>query len=101
MPRILPHRSIHDEQPGACLRARAMRLGVVRDLVAHAGLERERAPIFQLGMQLAFGAQQVMTLLAPVIGEVAGRVLDHAHTDVAELPRAPVSGAALALESLT
>ncbi len=49
-----------------------MRLGVVGDLVAHSGLERKGSSIRELGVQLAFDAQDDVTLRAPVIRNVAG-----------------------------
>src|SRR6185503_4539338 len=75
---------------------RAMAEGVVGDLVALARLQHHVAPVGQLGMQLALEHQQDMALLAPVVGEVARRVLDHAHADVVEGARAPVGLAGLA-----
>ena len=71
--------------------------GVVRHLVAHAGLEREGAAVRELGVQFALEHKQDMALLAPVVGQVARLVLDHAHADVSELPGAPVGHAGLAL----
>src|SRR5687768_13731619 len=76
---------------------RAMGLGIVRDLVAHAGPQRERAPILELRAQLALDAQEDVPLHAPMVREIARRVLHHAHTDPAELPRAPVGDPMLAL----
>ena len=40
-----------------------MRLGVVGDLVAHAGPEHERPPVLQLRAQLAFDAEEDWPLL--------------------------------------
>src|SRR5690606_27069572 len=51
---------------------------------------------FEFGVQLAFQAQQDMALAAPVVGQVAGRVFDHAHADVAELAGAPIRLAGVA-----
>src|SRR3546814_5518190 len=44
----------------------------------------------------SFQAQQDVPLAAPVVGQVAGRILDHAHADIAELARAPIGHAAVA-----
>ena len=74
-----------------------MRLGVVGNLVAHSRPQCECAAILQLGDQLAVGAQQDVTLQAPVIGQVTRRVLDAADTDVTELLSSPECGAALTL----
>jgi hypothetical protein len=40
---------VHDEQLSAAGRGRAVRLRVVPDLLAHAGLENEGPPVTQLG----------------------------------------------------
>ena len=45
-----------------------MRFGVVSDLIAHAGLEREAATVFKLGGELAFEAEHDVALHAPVVG---------------------------------
>ncbi len=77
----LARRSIDDEKLGPKLCVGAVRFCVVRNLITHARLERERAPILKRSVKLTFGAQEYVTLDAPVIREVAGRVLDHANTD--------------------
>ena len=74
-----------------------MRLGIIGNLVAHSRPQYKRAAILQLGDQLAFGAQQDVTLQAPVIGQVTRRVFDAADPDVAELLSSPEGGAALTL----
>jgi hypothetical protein len=63
----------------------------VGDLVTHAGLHREGPAVFQLGDHLALHDVDDVAAVAPVIGEVAGRVFDEAHADVADVQRAPVS----------
>ena len=68
---------------------RAVRLFAVGDLVAHAGLEHDDTAVLELGTDLALEAQHDVPLLAPVIGDVAGRVVDHADAYLAELTRAP------------
>src|SRR5215472_11589484 len=89
--------SVDDEEPSAGGRRRAMGLGVVRHLIGHAGLEHERPAVHQLGVELALETQQHVTLGAPMVGAIAGRVLDHADADASDLARAPVGGARLAL----
>src|SRR5262249_53608099 len=89
-------RSVDDEELRADIRVRAMGFGVVGDLVAHARAQDEGAAVAQLRVQLAFDAQQDVALHAPVIREIARRVLHHAHADPAEVPGAPVRRAALA-----
>ena len=68
---------------------------VIGDLVTHPGLEHKGPSIRQLGMQLAFEAEQNMSFDAPVIGQITRRVLDHAYTNLATAGGAPVSHTAL------
>src|SRR5882757_2217055 len=88
--------SVHDEEFGAHGRLGAMGEVAVGHLVALAGLQHHRAPVGQLGVQLAFQHQQDMALLAPMVGEVARRVLDDAHADIVEILGAPERLAGLA-----
>src|SRR5665213_3721392 len=80
---------IHDKEARASFGMRAVGIGAVGDLVAHAGFEREGAPVFQIGRQFAIDAEKDMPLLAPMIGDVTGRIVDHAHADIAEVSRPP------------
>lgn len=48
-----------------------MRLGVVRDLVRHTRCEPKCSTVLKLGVELAIKAKQDMSLLAPVICEIA------------------------------
>src|SRR5262245_65522146 len=66
-----------------------MSLAAVGNLIAHSGQQRERTPIRKIRVQLAVNAEDDVSLLAPMIGDVAGRVVDHADADVAELARPP------------
>ena len=52
-----------------------MGVGAVGDLIAHAGLQRERPPVGKLGVELAIHAEQDVALLAPVIGRIARRIV--------------------------
>src|SRR6185436_2194488 len=81
--------SVHNEQPRALVGVRAMLAVVVGNLIAHAGRELERAPVLQVGDEFAVDAEDDVTLAAPVIGDVARRIVDEPHADVAELPGAP------------
>ena len=74
-----------------------MRFGAIGHLVAHARFQHEPAAILQLGVQFAFQAQKNMPLLAPVVGQVTGRIFDHANADVAEVPGPPIRDAGFAL----
>src|SRR4051812_24811678 len=89
-------RLVDDEQSRAELCRRAMRLGIVCHLVTHAWPQHELAAVLELGVQLAFDAKQDVALTAPMIRQVARRVLDHSHPNAAELPRAPVRHASVA-----
>lgn len=73
-----------------------MRLGVVGDLVAHARFEREPSSVLEFGFKLSFRAQKDVTLDAPVICQVARRVLDHAYADRSEVAGLPVGFSRLA-----
>src|SRR5262245_41367598 len=88
--------SVHDEEFGAAFGARAMGEIAVGHLIALAGLQHHGAAVGQLGVKLAFQHQEHVALLAPVVGEIARRVLDHAHADIVEIARAPVGLAGLA-----
>jgi hypothetical protein len=91
------HESLIDnKQFGAALRQRAVCPCIVGHLVALAGLERHRAAVLEFGDQLAVKDQQDVAFVAPVIGEVVLRILDHAHAQFAELPGAPIGDAGLA-----
>ena len=73
-----------------------MRFGVVGALVRNAGGQRERSAIGKLGIEPAFEAEQDVTLGAPVVGSVAGAVLDHAHPNWREVPGPPDRNAVFA-----
>ena len=73
-----------------------MRLGTVGDLVAHPGTEVESPAVAKLRFELAGEAEQDVPLLAPVIGAIARRVVDHANADGAKLSGAPQGRASLA-----
>src|SRR3569832_410943 len=59
------------------------------DDVALAGARLERAAVAQLRHELALEDVDDMASLAPVIRDIAGRILDHARADVADLERPP------------
>jgi hypothetical protein len=61
----------------------------VADVIALAGFEAEAGAVLQFDIQTAFEAEQDVSLAAPVVGEVSGRVFDHAHAEVAVLFGAP------------
>src|SRR6478672_10413472 len=67
------------------------RVAEIRHLIAHAWLERERAPVAQLGVEFAFEHIEHVAAVAPVIGEVARRILDHAYAEIADVERTPTA----------
>src|SRR3954464_4200143 len=81
--------SVHNKEPCALVGVRAVRAVFVGHLIAHAGLQRERAAVVQVSDQLAIDAEDDVTLAAPVIGHIARRIIDEPHPDVAELLGAP------------
>ena len=66
---------------------------MVCHLVAHARLEDKCSAIFQFRVQLALEAKQDVPLAAPMVSQIACRVFDHAHPDMAKMLCAPVSNA--------
>ncbi len=70
--RIETVRLVHDEQPRSGRCERAVRFGAVTDLIARTGRQDDGAVVLQLRVQLAFQAEQDVTLGAPVIGPVSG-----------------------------
>ena len=62
---------------------------IITHLITHPGRQRELAAIFEFRLQLTFKAQQHMPTPAPVIGQVAGGLFDHAHTGSAKVASAP------------
>lgn len=70
---------------------------IVRNLVTNARREDKLATVRKLRLQFALQAQQYVTLLAPVIGQVVRRVFNHPDTDCAKLLRPPESHPGLAV----
>lgn len=68
----------------------------IADVIALSGLKGELFAISQLDINLAAKTKNHVILRAPVIGNVAGRVLNHAHADVAKAPGLPKSKSGLA-----
>jgi hypothetical protein len=61
----------------------------VAHVIALSGFEAKAGAVFQLDVESAGEAEQDVSLAAPVVGEVSGRVFDHAHAEVAVLFGAP------------
>ena len=68
----------------------------VRNLIAHARLQLERATILQFGVEFAFKHIEDVASVAPMIGEVAGRVLHHPDPHIANVEGAPEGAPGLA-----
>src|SRR5215208_5280547 len=73
-----------------------MRLRLIRDLIAHARREPKPTAVGKLGLQLSGETEEDVSLLAPVVREIARRILHHPDAHVAELPAAPARGARFA-----
>ena len=58
-------------------------------LIAHACAEVERPPILQLRLHLALNHVENVTSIAPMIGEIAGRIFDSSNSDVSEVDGPP------------
>src|SRR5215475_14304560 len=74
-----------------------MGLGIVSDLVRHAGFENELPTICELGVQLTFKTQKDVPFDTPVVSQVAGRVLDHADPDASKVTSTPGGSSGFAL----
>lgn len=70
---------------------RAVRFRIVRHLVADPGRQDKLSSIGKLGMKLAFDAKQNVTFGTPMIGKVAGAVLDQTHSNGIKVPSTPIS----------
>src|SRR5690349_11785986 len=73
--------SVDDEQRRTRVRARAMRLGVVSDLIAHPRRQLESSAVGELRLETAGDAEQNVSLLAPMISAIAARVFNEADTN--------------------
>ena len=67
-----------------------MGLSIIGNLVAHARPQDERTAVAKLSTQFAFETEQNVALGAPVICDVASRILDHPDPDLAKLARSPM-----------
>jgi hypothetical protein len=81
--------SIDDEQLCPDIGVGAVRLRIVCDLVAHSRLEGVFPAIFELSMELTLEAEEYVSFDAPMIGEIARRVLNHANADAPEVLSTP------------
>lgn len=86
---------VHDKQRGSATRDRSMRLGAIRDLIAHARAQPKHATIRELGFEISGHTEQDVALLTPMVGAIVRGVLDHPHADRPEMARPPRCAAAL------
>ena len=75
-PNCLP-KLVDYEKPSTSLCARPMRFHVVGNFVAVARVQRQDAAVAQFRIQLTIEDQQDVPLRTPMVGLVAGCVLDH------------------------
>jgi hypothetical protein len=61
----------------------------IADVICLAGLERMALAILQLDVQRSAEAENYVAFRAPVVGDVAGGIFDHADAKLAEIPRLP------------
>jgi len=80
---------IDDEEACSGRRSGSVRLVAIAYLIAGSGSQGEGSAVGKFGDQLAFETQKNVSFLAPMVGEIAGRILHHADADVAEGLRAP------------
>ncbi len=68
------------------------RFSAVRNLIAHPFREHKAAAVAKLRFEFAGETEENVPFLAPMICEVAGRVLDHPHANRPEVASAPERG---------
>jgi hypothetical protein len=85
--------SIDNEQRRVDLGARAVRLGIVSNLVTHARSQHKYAPVFEFSLEFARNTQQNMPFTAPVIGKITSRVFDQPHPNASKISSSPESRA--------
>src|SRR5580658_8339777 len=61
----------------------------IRNLIAHVWPKRETTAVAQFGYELAFQHIQHVAAIAPMIGEIIWRILDHPDAHVANVEGAP------------
>lgn len=74
-----------------------MRFGIVGNLIAHSGFQGEPASIVKLGQQLALDTQENVTFDTPMIGTIAGGILNLANANVSKVLGSPEGHPAVAL----
>ena len=68
---------VDDKELGTDRGRRAMRrVAVIRDLIAHPGLEPKSAAVAQFAIEFTFKHVQHVPAVAPMVGMIAGRIFD-------------------------
>ena len=73
-----------------------MGFGPIRDLIAHAGPELKATAIVELGLESASETEENVPFLAPMVGAVARRVLNHPDANRTEFAGTPAGSAGFA-----
>ena len=73
-----------------------MGFGPIRDLIAHAGAELKATAIVELGLESASETEENVPFLAPMVGAVARRVLNHPDANRTEFAGTPAGSAGFA-----
>lgn len=68
----------------------------VRNQVAHSSSELKCASVAKFGDDFAVKDEQNVPTIAPMVGVIAGTVLDVSHANIADLQRTPCSHAGFA-----
>ncbi|AIU88083.1 hypothetical protein BCS7_07965 [Pectobacterium odoriferum] len=82
--------SIDNEQLSAGLGIGTVGFRVIRNLIAHSRFKDKNTTVVQFCMKLAFKAQQNMPFRAPVIGQIARRVLNNTNPNIIKTLCSPV-----------
>src|SRR5665213_2476210 len=64
-------------------------IAVVGDLIAHAGQKPERPAVAQFGVEFTLQHVKHVAAIAPVVREIAGRIFDMPHPEIADVEGAP------------
>src|ERR1700689_3648437 len=88
--------SVDDKQPSPDLGERTVRAVVVRHLIAGARRQGDLATVVELGVQHAVQHIKDVTLGAPKVGEIAGRIFNDPYPDTAKLASTPTRRTGLA-----
>lgn len=80
---------VDNEQRCAIGRSRSVRRVAIAYVVALSRIELEGRAVLQRYLERPSETEQYVTLAAPVIGSISGRILHHTHSNIAEILRSP------------